>query len=438
MRSLWRVPDTKLSHRRQGAESGTGRKGRKEPTAFQSIIEGPLDSLLSLQTEALPRVGRAACLKCLLTLFYKSGRAKMRASTSPPRRLRASTSPPLSARTFASWHEQLHRATRAVGLRPSDLGKGGDDIRQSVLSPGDLDAIQRAMEEEGTFEKTTINTAHLEKFRQQDGTPPPTITWDMYDGAMGRVKNAIEEVARQRAAQPIFLIRASAKGGGYGGYGDWYCKSHVYTFMLYRRAGLVPRGHGLLLVSDQASSEDLYAAIPAHKRDRWGRLLFVHLLDGVYSGLEARSLEQRCVKSGRDSFLLAATISRARATQFYDDGDSPRLRIPDTHFAAYDGELPKTAARPNSLDTSTIMVVGLGVLIGKFVLPFKIPDWTSVGVWSQHLEDGNRGFTPPYKRHRWCQDGRAEASGEEEHAPAKRLASSGKARRRTSSAQHLA
>lgn len=186
----------------------------------------------------------------------------------------------------------------------------------------------------------------------------------------------------------VFVVRMSTEGGG-SGPGAWYCKGHVWTYLFFLKQSLsAVVNSSLLLLDDEATSEDIQKA--TGERDL-RNILFVNLLDGIYSGTEAGNTLQWLDKidpriNGLNG-LIASPISAATE----DSGIFHYLTCGDG------------TPRGDGINIYAAKCLEPGTY---FVLPFKIPSQQSIGPYAAILNKMNPRFTPPYRRDTECRERR--------------------------------
>jgi hypothetical protein len=180
----------------------------------------------------------------------------------------------------------------------------------------------------------------------------------------------------------IFVIRVSTEGGG-DEPGAWYCKSHLWTYLFFLKHSIdAVVNSSLLLMNDEVTSEDMQKATG---EEDLRNILFVHLLDGIYSGVEAGN-----TFAWLDNIffymngLIASPISAATD----DSGILHKLTCGESKMPVKDGIhfYAAKCLKPGAY----------------FVLPFKIPEERSIGNYADILKKMNPQFTPPYRRDTEC------------------------------------
>lgn len=301
-----------------------------------------------------------------------------------------SDSPQPAAKMAPSRLTKSHKFKHASDMlkKRQHLRSAYDYIRNIVgsstavlLQPKDLSNLLNVFDVAGYFniDRMRIDNSVLSAETNDKG-PLMLVKMQEYVKLMKKTSDAILRYHKLHKKRIVFVIRMSTEGGGHGA-GPWYCKSHLWTFLLflkYRMAAVV--NSSLLLLDDAADEDDTKRVLGVENiKD----ICLVHLLDAIYSGVEAGNtaawLEKKCYYG-----LIASPISAANE----ESGIVPRMSC---------GE----ATPPLNLVTQYYAAKCLhpGAF---FLLPFKIPEEQSIGKYSVLLENMNPQFTPPYRRDILC------------------------------------
>jgi hypothetical protein len=282
------------------------------------------------------------------------------------------------------------------------------------------------------------------------GSSPLYVDWVLYRRFAGSVTSSLLKIRRRldmlgTSTRLVFVISKTTDFGG-GGEGGWFCKSHLYTFMYYLHHGLLHdlgdttgAAPSLLLIDLTVPTisgpalrhfVDCSTSFDGESRDiRDERTVFVHLLDGVYSGSECGAISHRlnvAVQLGwddtsparpgmRPSVLIAAAVAEVPSRNFTGSvlpcrGASKAfvdmMKKTSTTNSFSDVLLAPLQVRPLKCLPQSEDPSCFGMPTGcSFVLPFKIADGASLGALSAVLKEANPTFTPPYRRHPPCREG---------------------------------
>ena len=208
-----------------------------------------------------------------------------------------------------------------------------------------------------------------------------------------KVGQALQELSRDN--HPLVLtLRRDRRGGDAEGYGDWSCKSHMWTFLFVRQF-LPPNFlQAPLLLLDmenlklpsmdtqflQALMTCSTPRLTCPKGNKVPVLWLIHFFDGIYSGGEAdiflsdlEQVSQRLLKRG----LNVVT----------------RVLTPAVYEVHYEREFTTDPTQAKDFEHFASVYYP-----HNFVLPFKIADHISLGSASTTLHDLNPAFIEPYRR----------------------------------------
>lgn len=272
---------------------------------------------------------------------------------------------------------------RKHGMQPFDpnaayllvrhLARGEGVVK---LEPTQLDLLDRSFANGHLFEEHPMNPIPSDLEEAQGIV---FVNWPMYHAYAERLRSVI-----RLAAPQAFVIRRSTSGGGLN-LGDWYCKGHLYIFLLFRRWGIVPRELDLYLVPDLVKPRKLAKAFGSFR----GNLF--HILDAVYSGNELVLLLKWAENTfSGNSFWVVTPLVQTEGENAAKDIGVPVVVVQDEK------------AVQKSLQSKKPTVFASEILDDLFVLPFKIADATSLGEIRDEIYRYNPGFLPPYRRGSMC------------------------------------
>ena len=284
-----------------------------------------------------------------------------------------------------------------------------------LISPEEQLLILKAFTRSGYFKPRT--EIDVSKMRVIPGFPPPRVfSMSEYVHVM-RTKCSSMLLALEEQYNVVFLILATNEMGG-AGEGPWWCKSNLFTYLLYLKYDIKGVA-GLNLViafPDEATPATLVDSLNPYQLMPDRDICFVLLADGVYSGLEAQNqanwwLEgiskmlrreiimqrpaQMCIMTA-----LAERPSRAfkgdilTPTELFQKSEGGRKLLED-----YKDSPPLLAGEifPGNAVKEHRKLPNV-----SFLLPFKIADSTSIGRYTSQLEQLNPDFRPPYRQNLFC------------------------------------
>jgi hypothetical protein len=257
-----------------------------------------------------------------------------------------------------------------------------------LLQPQELSKLLMMFDLAGYFkiDRMKIDKSILSAEEKTSGISPPLIiSMKAYIDLMKKTGEALIRYQNfHNNKKIIFVVRMSTEGGG-SRPGAWYCKSHLWTYLFFLKHSIdAVVNSSLLLMNDEATSENMQKA--TGEKDL-KNILFIHLLDGIYSGVEAGN-----TFGWLDGIyyymngLIASPISAATD----DSGTLHKFTCGESKMPEKDG-IHYYAAK--CLKPGTY-----------FVLPFKIPEENSIGNYAYILRKMNPRFTPPYRRDTECRE----------------------------------
>ena len=269
----------------------------------------------------------------------------------------------------------LRAAMEELGL--SESGCGGLDSagklldavsrfrREAVvLRPDVLDALARVW----VLTEDASPRVPAKRRRAGDDEMPLQLSWSAYREYCQALRPLLSDPARS----PVFVLRRDNQGGAVS-FAPWFCKSHLYTFLLLRQWKVVPREAALFLLPSHFSE----TALVGFSQVIGPTATLVHLLDGIFTGVEAHNLRSWLFpvkwKCGAKIQIVAPLCFKGQQMLSGDE----------------------VSVLSEGRDDGVFVV---GRLSPLFVLPFKISDSASLGVWSRRWKDANPGFAPPYKQ----------------------------------------
>jgi hypothetical protein len=297
----------------------------------------------------------------------------------------------------------------------------------------------------------------------RDGPPPHVVTWEDYKTIITQ-KCAMMLATLGKRYEVVFLIQEASFSAARA-VGPWWCSGNLYTFLLYLHYNV--RGavyHPLLVTREgyKTSPASVLAALHSyfktHPMTPAKPVCFVTLLDGVYTGMEARNLAEWWkgrLHSARSASPSTAPGSSTEEARDWANKEVVHARmcivtaIAETPSKAYGpkkeewcGEIlsispsPETAWNildehnfdeveantwrillemewfPESVPIFTGVEVPSSLSRGRgnlprttasFLLPFNIADIFSLGgFYSNELKKHNPLFKPPYRRNALC------------------------------------
>jgi hypothetical protein len=344
---------------------------------------------------------------------------------------------PLTATTDPLARETLHTATLAASQRNQVFDRVGEkrtwipyDILDTVdhymdctmgcyLTPAQQMLLMNTFKKMGYFStKNKIDTSKITSFREnflnehkREAPPPPFIfTHEDYKSLLtgdGKRKSLSKLLKTASIDYNLVFIVFATKFLGGPGSGSWQCKGNLFSYLLclyYKIPSVMNKG---LVIIDplhkNSSLLDAVGSLPHIVSTNTKPLLFCNILDGVYSGneakLTARWAQNNPIPNVNMCFFTAVCNFPNRE---YPEGSIYCGRFPDEPF---DKKIPLVAVVcvPSELSK------GKEVHTNSFLLPFKIADGKSLGIYKNHLEEVNPTFTPSYRTHILCNDIIAEA-----------------------------
>jgi hypothetical protein len=329
--------------------------------------------------------------------------------------------------------ETLHTAALAASQRNQVFGRVGEkrkwipyDILDTIdhymdctmgcyLTPAQQMLLMNTFEKMGYFStKNKIDTSKITSFREtffnehkREAPPPPFIfTHEDYKSLLigdGKSLSKLLQTA-SKDYNLIFIVFATRFLGGPGS-GSWQCKGNLFSYLLclyYKIPSVMNKG---LVIIDPLNTSllDAIGTLPHIVSSSTKPLLFCNILDGVYSGNEAKLT----AKWAQNNPIPNVNMCFFTAVCNFPNREYPNSciycgRFPDGPF---DTKIPLVAVVcvPSKLSK------GEEVHTNSFLLPFKIADGTSLGIYKNHLDEVNPTFTPSYRTHILCNDIIAEA-----------------------------
>jgi hypothetical protein len=273
----------------------------------------------------------------------------------------------------------------------------------SVLKPDILNELERSMLIDEFFSEDSFDASNLNEGEY--------ISWSEYKMGVRALADALRPLYDEYRV--VHVIRMDADGGGFWERGKWYCKSHMFTFLLFRKLGVVPRDKGLFLtrvnstvLSGMPDSRLGYLSDSEFIYNK--RVVFLHFLDAVYSGNEASQMMR--VQGALPRRLVLATPFSMWPLRDYPD-----------HFVRGSvSDLIDSMSMKRSMQKGKGAPTNVPMLVAKqradpFLIPFKISEASAVKHLRERVPNWDK-FVPPYRRTPGCSalyEGRRTSQSEE-------------------------
>jgi len=305
------------------------------------------------------------------------------------------------------------------------LGSGAEEgsQRPCVVAPPEQIALLHAFKQGGYF-KQPVDIgdpadveAVLDSLRPEQGPGimrffkkppvPEVISWSRYLALL----TTCDDMMANFGNNVVFVIVASTELGGKES-GPWWCKGNFFTYLLFLRyCNRSVHGRLLMITPTKTDRFSMLQALQPYLKylDLSKIIRFVHLLDGVYSGLEAHrlgdwwdklpSLESAVDrKEGHEAMhkRLDKLTKRMRFSLV-----TPIMQVPSREWK---GPIIFSGESEAQADSSHVcLYCAQRVENRSFLLPFKLADEKSLGkYYSNILHRLFPDFVAPYRQNEIC------------------------------------